>query len=312
MSLPQPVAEAAQAYAADQAALTEAAAQINDGIARTRLNADPTQWRDAVADTAEQLLALQQAAVEQTEPYLTAALEAQGADTAADGTINTAAFVDRTDGGGSWLRNLIYAPPSAYRDAVAAGKGDTLARLAAQFVANSVVVSAMQDIPRSAVTTGMWARSSVTGYVRVLRGVSCARCAILAGRRYRKSAFARHPRCDCGMAPFVEGADDWTTSPKGYFRSLTAEQQDAVFGEAGAEAIRLGADMAQVVNADKGVTTVGGTRITTEGTTARGIAGQRLQGQARLMPDEIFLLAEQEGWSREQTLAGLYRYAYLT
>ena len=194
MPLPSPVAEAGQAYADDQAALTEAAVQLSDGIARTRLNGDPNQWRDAVADQAPQLLALQQAAVEQAEPFLTTALEAQGASAAADGAISAAAFVDQTDGGGSWMRNLIYAPPSAYRDAIAAGKGDTLARLQAQFVANSIVVSAMQDIPRSAVTTGMFARGQVRGYVRALRGKSCARCAILAGRRYRVSAFRRHPR----------------------------------------------------------------------------------------------------------------------
>lgn len=92
---------------------------------------------------------------------------------------------------------------------------------------------------------------------------------------------------------------------------MSRADQDAIFSEGGAEAIRRGADPAQVVNATKGVTVVSGQRVTTEGTTRRGLAGQRLQGQARLMPDEIFLLAEQEGWTREQTLAALYRYAYL-
>lgn len=311
MPLPLPVAEAGQAYADDQAALAEAAAQIADALGRTRLNGDPVQWRDAVASQAPQLLALQQAAVELADPFLTAALEAQGVDPAADGAINPGAFVDQTDGGGSWMRNLVYAPPSAYQDAITAGAGDTLARARALFVAHSVVVSAMQDIPRAAVTTGMLARRRVKGYVRVLRGRSCARCAILAGRRYFVSAFRRHPNCDCYHVPVAEDSNGWTTNPRAYFRSLSAAEQDEIFGEAGAEAIRRGADMNQVVNAEKGVATVGGLHVTTEGTTSRGIAGQRLQGEARLMPDEIFLLAEREGWTREQTLAALYRYAYL-
>lgn len=66
-----------------------------------------------------------------------------------------------------------------------------------------------------------------------------------------------------------------------------------------------------MVNAEKGVATVGGLHVTTEGTTSRGLAGMRLGDEVRLMPDEIFLLAEREGWSREQTLSALYRYAYL-
>ena len=193
MPPPPPVAEVGEAYAADLAALEEAAVQISDGIARARINGDPGQWRDAVADQAPQLLALQQAAVELVDPFLTAVLEAQDADPAADGSINVSAFVDQTDGGGSWMRNLVYAPPSAYRDVIAAGGGDTLARSRALYVANSVVLSAMQDVPRAAVTTGMLARRRVKGYVRCLRGRSCARCAILAGRRYWVSAFRRHP-----------------------------------------------------------------------------------------------------------------------
>jgi hypothetical protein len=329
MPLPTRVAERGLTYAATIAALTEAAARISEFLGRTRLNGDPAQWRDAVAGQAPQLLALQQAAVEQTDPFLTAVLEAQGADPAADGAVNAEAFVDQTDGGGSWLRNLVFAPPAAYRAAIGAGAGDTLARARALYVANSVATSAMQDIPRAAVTTGMLARRQVKGYVRCLRGVSCARCVILAGRQYRVVAFDRHPRCDCYHVPVAEGGDGWETDPAAYFRRLTAAQQDAIFGEAAAEAIRLGADMNQVVNASKGVTTVSayGREVlaTLEGTTVRGIAGQRLAAEGvrktrgryrsavtpRLMPDEIFQLAEEYGWSREETLRQLRRFAYI-
>lgn len=136
--------------------------------------------------------------------------------------------------------------------------------------------------------------------------------------------------CDCKHIPGAEAIDDWTVDPKQYFLSLTAEEQVDRFGEAGAEAIRLGADMSQVVNAEKGVSTVTayGREVlrTLEGTTRRGIAGQRLAAEGfekqpanrygfamtpRLMPDEIFRQAELLGWDREEILRQLRRFAYV-
>jgi hypothetical protein len=165
----------------------------------------------------------------------------------------------------------------------------------------------------------------------MLVGKSCARCAILAGRKYKSSvAFRRHKRCDCKHIPGSEAIDDWSVDPRRYFESLTAEEQVERFGEAGAEAIRLGADMSQVVNAEKGVSVVTayGREVlrTLEGTTRRGIAGQRLSEEGfkkqpgnrygyamtpRLMPDEIFLQAERLGWDREEILRQLRRFAYV-
>lgn len=67
-----------------------------------------------------------------------------------------------------------------------------------------------------------------------------------------------------------------TVNPAEYFESLSAREQDRVFGPAGAEAIRSGADMNQVVNARRGMRSaqVGGRRVlvTSEGVTRRGWA----------------------------------------
>jgi hypothetical protein len=52
-------------------------------------------------------------------------------------------------------------------------------------------------------------------------------------------------------------------------------------------------------------------QATTTGTTARGLAGQRLQGAPRLLPDEIFRLADELGWDRAETLRQLRRFAYI-
>ena len=152
---------------------------------------------------------------------------------------------------------------------------------------------------------------------------SCSRCVILAGRTYRSATpFRRHPRCDCRHIPVAEDSDDLTTNPRTYFRSLPADEQNRVFGVAGAQAIRDGSDIAQVVNARKGITTVNayGTEVvaTLEGTTRSGLAGQRL-GAAdpgtpqvpRLMPEEIYRLADENGWDRAELLRQLRRFAYL-
>lgn len=88
-----------------------------------------------------------------------------------------------------------------------------------------------------------------------------------------------------------------TVDPVAYFDSLTRAEQDKTFGAAGAEALRADANMGQVVNARRGMTTaqVGGRKIltTTEGTTRRGLASRVRGGNRlpRLMPEQIQALA---------------------
>ncbi|MDQ3786267.1 MAG: hypothetical protein M3422_03370 [Actinomycetota bacterium] len=271
----------------------------------------PEAWRDAVQSLATRLWTLQVAAASYADAYLNDILDAQDADPVAEGRVNPQAFADLTDGGGSWLQALVFAPNSVRPD-----QGADWSRFG--FVANSIVKTGLADTARAAVQSGMQARPAVTGYVRMLQGTSCARCAILAGRRYKSAtAFDRHKRCDCIHIPAAEDAtDDWTTDSNEYFQSLSREEQDRLFTKAGAEAIRMGADMAQVVNARQGITVAqafGQTvQATTVGTTSRGLAGQRLQGRIpRLLPDEIFLQAERLGWDRAETLRQLRRFAYV-
>lgn len=305
------------------------------------------QWRNHILRVGQQLLLLQVAAAAQSEPYLDEVLRAQGASTAAQATVNPRAFADQTDGGGSWLRRLIYVPLAVLAEAVAAGVGLGPARTRARYVSSAIALNGVQDTGRAAITTAMTTRPAAKFYVRMLNGKTCARCAILAGRRYRVSAFRRHPRCDCFMIPAAEDyADDWTTDPAAYFRSLSRADQDQTFTAAGAEAIRLGGvrevGMNQVVNAYDGVTVVSAygrdVRATLSGTSVRGLYGgyevqedgslrkrpvsqteRRPSGRRtlryatapRLLPDEIFSLAEAEGWSREETLRQLRRFAYV-
>lgn len=281
----------------------------------------------------DDLLSFQVGAAAGAESYLAAVLAAQGASSAPEGSVAASAFADLTDGGGSWLRKLAYA--------VAAVAEAESGVERASWVARSIVLTGIQDVGRAAVQSAMQTEPTVSGYVRMLNPPSCPRCVVLAGRVYGSAvAFRRHPRCDCRHIPQAEQADDWSTSPQRYFDSLSAEEQNATFGEANAEAIRLGADISQVVNAEAGVTVVSAygrdLTVTTTGTTRRALFGgyevladgtvrrrpdselRRLPGERyrrttelRLMPDQIFQLAEEFSWDRAETLRQLRRFGYI-
>lgn len=171
--------------------------------------------------------------------------------------------------------------------------------------------------------------SPARGYTRMVVGGTCSRCVVLAGRFYRWNAgFQRHPGCDCRHIPTAESvAGDLMVDPNAYFDSLSPEVQARVFTVAGAKAIREGADISQVVNARRGMTTAasasGRRRMVTnnvfgrdiyttmEGTTRRGYGYHALSKAKnanpatdvkrgryratvapRLMPETIFEIAE--------------------
>lgn len=335
MPLPRSVLDLARPHADEQTALTQDA--LSSLAKASRVGAtNPERWRDAIADAAPNLLSLQVATTADADQYVTSVLEEQGAKVLSGPEVNPDGFADITDGGGSWMKNLIFAPISVARGASNLAEGRRLAEL----VAMSIVLTGMQDTGRAAVAAAMTSRGA-NRYVRMLNGKSCARCAILAGRVYKISAFQRHPRCDCRNIPAAEDvADDWTTDPKAYFGGLSTEDQDRIFTKAGAQAIRDGANMNQVVNARQGITTVSAygheVQATTVGTTRRAVFGryeilpdgtfrrradselQRDPGQKyfrarepRLLPDEIYQLAEEFSWGRDEVLRQLRRFGYL-
>lgn len=166
----------------------------------------------------------------------------------------------------------------------------------------AVSASVVIDAARAAETAATTAHPEVEGYVRMLNPPSCSRCIVLAGRFYRwNDGFSRHePTCDCRHIPVSEAiAGDLTVNPSAYFWSLTPAEQDKTFGQAGAQAIRDGADITQVVNARRGmqVAQVGGREllVSTEGTTRFGTAYRGRTGRNatwRLMPESIYEIAD--------------------
>jgi hypothetical protein len=214
----------------------------------------------------------------------------------------------------------IVAPPAGLFAAASfagtASDGRPLDTLLAQatdlFTLGLMITTQIQDAARQAAATSIADRPKI-GYVRMLNPPSCSRCVVQAGKFFRyNQGFLRHPRCDCRHVPTLENVSgDLTTDPDEYFASLTREEQDRTFTKAGAEAIRLGANVGQVVNARRVTSGMSfaqvpavkrdarGNLYTTEGTTRRGRAylqqkALRRNGdvQMRLMPETILMRAK--------------------
>jgi hypothetical protein len=198
---------------------------------------------------------------------------------------------------------------------------------------DQMVETLLADSVRAAEEAAIAPREWVPGYVRMLNPPSCSRCVVLAGKFYlHNEGFERHPECDCVHIPAPEADfNDMRVNPSRYFDSLSRAEQDRIFTNAGAEAIRDGADIGQVVNARRGMETAAqnqrgwipkgrlvrtdvfgrGVFVTTEGVTKRGI-GRKAMGSGRpfrLMPESIYEIA---GGDRAEAVRLLKLYGYIT
>jgi hypothetical protein len=158
------------------------------------------------------------------------------------------------------------------------------------------------DAGRVAAGVATATRTAVSGYYRVLNLPSCSRCIVLAGIWYQWNAgFERHPHCDCSQIPGDrDSPPDELKTPQQVFDSLPMVEQNRVFTAAGAESIRNGADLNQVVNARRGMYSAGGRKLTT--------ANARKFGGARLMPEQIW--REAHG-NRDEAIRLLQRFGYI-
>lgn len=209
------------------------------------------------------------------------------------------------------LDSLLYEPVIRTKSLIGAGTDPAEATRGGLSSLEQIISTQLADAARGAAGVAIAARPGV-GYVRMLSPPSCGRCAVLAGKFYRfNKGFPRHPRCDCRHIPSTENAaGDLTTDTDAYFASLSRADQDRLFTKAGAEAIRDGSDIGQVVNARRkgALYQADGHLLTREGTTRRGSAGKRLQGTRRLMPETIY----REARDREHAIELLRRHGYLS
>lgn len=197
------------------------------------------------------------------------------------------------------LDTLLMRPPVLTLRALQLGYPIDRAMAAGGLSAELIGHTQVADAGRVADLTALTANLAATGYVRLLVGRTCARCMLLAGKRYSwRADFKRHPRCDCTVVPTSEVQPGTVVSPKQAFEQMLPSEQDKAFGKAGAEAIRAGADISQVVNARRGMQSAAvfgrEVAITSESTTKRRRFGEKLSARRpRLMPEQI--LAEAKG-----------------
>lgn len=254
--------------------------------------------------------------------YGARALASQGVYEPPQAFVNPAAFAGVAADGRS-LEGLLWSPVPRTKQAIKTGTDPLAAKVSGGKFLELLVKTSIADAGRGAAGVDVASRKGV-GYVRMLNPPSCSRCSVLAGKFYRWNAgFLRHPGCDCVHVP-SKGADAATSEglihdPYEYFQSLSEAEQDKVYTAAGAQAIRDGGDIFQVVNSRRGMKPGG--LVTTEGVTRRGNFGssagagfnktsesryQRSRAQ-RLTPEGIY----SQNLPRDQSLALLEKHGYL-
>lgn len=252
-------------------------------------------WRAQVSGAANEITQLQVQSARSAEQYMTAALTDVGR-TRQGPQINPAGFAGFTYplGGQHHPMQLATALQSpAYKTLGYIQHGIPLERALAGGLDNLIMhgSTAVADAGRQADGVAGVTEPQVTGYIRQTEPGACSRCLILSGRIYRTNdGFQRHPNCLCEHVPWLSGESaPAVADPYEAFEAMSREEQDRRFGAGSAQAIRDGADIFQVVNAERGMsTTAHGSRITTEGM-ARGHARRTLgTGELRMMPEEIY------------------------
>ncbi|MFJ8472173.1 hypothetical protein [Kitasatospora sp. NPDC094011] len=331
------------------ATLADARYREVQAVSRGVVDAVQAVWRDVPPDrilsamqgeagaaVLRAVTAGQLTVAEGAQVFVGASMAAQGAIVAPLGTVDASALVGVAMDGRP-VASLLFQPAITTARALALGETPEAAALRGMTQMAMMTGTTITDTARTATSVAMTAHPRCVSYVRVVHLPACARCIILAGRQYSHSTgFRRHPRCDCGMDPLSSDAEFAAVkSPTDLFREMSPEDQRRRLGEAGVKALEHGADLGQIVNARRGMSTVtGGTRgdlaVTSEGTTRRGIGAKAMDagftkasgvrfgeatkaaqraGEQRLMPETIFQLAR---GNRELEIAQLKKHGYIT
>lgn len=240
--------------------------------------------------------------------YSADALAEQGLYEPPQAFVNPSAFAGVVADGRT-LEGLLYSTAPYVKNLIAGGMTPSLAMTAGSKHIEMLTKTTVADAGRGGAGVDIATRKN-TGYVRMLNPPSCSRCSVLAGKFYRWNAgFRRHPGCDCVHVASTQKAIDAGASeglihdPYEYFNGLSEAEQDRAYTKAGAQAIRDGGDLFQVVNSRRGMKPGG--LVTTEGTSRRGNFGRG--NGPRLTPEGIY----SQNLSRADTLKALERNGYI-
>lgn len=244
------------------------------------------------------LVAAQNASATESLRYVTRALAEQDLDTTPAARPRPRSLVGVASDGRP-LQSLLYEPVIRTKQRFGEGAAMPEAKASGLRLLDSIMVTQIHEIGWGATSLGMVSRPRATGFVRMVSGSCCARCAVLAGRWYRWDAgFDRHTGCACVGIPASEDTGrDLRTDPRGLFE---AGRITSGLNRAEIQAVKDGADLAQVVNAHRGMYVAGQRKFTYEGRT--------LRRSPRLMPSQIYA----DATSRDDALRLLRDHGYIT
>jgi hypothetical protein len=238
-------------------------------------------WRAIAPRLNLAVLTSQRASSEDASAYVDSVISRQGATSRRLASVPARSFVgyaaDGRDLDGALVQPMIRLRRDLdaglpRRDALARGERATL----------RLVTGLVGDTRTVADGTALALQPAAEGYVRRVSVPACGRCIVLAGKFFARNAgFKRHPRCDC---THVAVTRSWAApSPDELLSRMTPEQRVAALGKGNAEAVAAGADVAQVVNARRGMSSAAD-RFTSASTSKRGVmpGGQRMTPAALL------------------------------
>jgi hypothetical protein len=254
------------------------------------------------------------------DEYIAAALERQDIEHEPSGSINPGGLMGVASDGRP-LDTLLMQPTVTTLTAISEGAAAEAALSHGLAALLTIVATQVEDAFRVAGTIAGFTRG-VQMYTRALSPPSCPRCVVLLGEVSSwRTAFRRHPRCDCIQVPLGSRQDtDAITDPMAYFDSLSRAEQNRVFTVAGAQAIRDGADLRRVVNVRRraaGLSVAdsipGARRSLQRVELANGLtvpvtySGRKKDRRVQLMPEAIYEIAR----DREHALQLLAANGYI-
>jgi hypothetical protein len=255
------------------------------------------------------------------DQYIKTVLEQQGVDNGQDGDINPSGLVGVASDGRP-LDTLLMQPTVTTLGAISEGAALETALAQGLAALLTIIATQVEDAFRVAGTIS-GATRGVQMYTRALSPPSCSRCVVLLGDVSSwRTAFKRHPRCDCIAVPIGSREDnDVVTDPMGYFNSLSRAEQDKAFTVDGAKAIRDGADLRRVVNVRRRAAglsvadSIPGSRRTLQSIDLGGglnlpvtYSGRKSDRRVQLMPEAIYRIAR----DREHALQLLAANGYIS
>lgn len=306
------VVRAASRHKQDTAELTNAALiRAANSWKKVNPGSVVSSWEMLMPSTIGAVMLAQTDTITSNENYIDFAFNDQNID-GLDGSLRPGSIVGTMPATGATLEAAFAGVAYHALDRIGRGRSTNEALQAGMIELSHLVQYAVADTSRAASSVRIGTAPTQIGYVRVASAGCCARCAVLAGRYYEwNTGFLRHPACKCLHFPSTAvGAAESATDPYAAFEALSRQEQDRIYTKAGAEAIRNGADMNQVVNSRRGMTASG--RFTSEGSGRRGFYRGTAAGQAgkrRLSVNEIMRRAK---GNKERFASMLTDYGYLT